>query len=162
MVDGYWLNPLWRLITWLPGIVLRMIFTPSRMASLVKLEIARHGEQVVFTWGDVANVSVRLEVLNRSPLHIELDRASLSLWRGGVQPVSTIWFLDRVAVGAGEEREISAFGCHSIRNESLLPGGTEPLSCGVDVRAYFNSRVGKFSVTSGNLSARARVDRVCT
>ena len=141
-------HPSWRMISWLPGAVLRWVFNSTRMASLVEIDVRPRGSALTFDCGDAPLVDLWLTVRNGTPFVVTLDRLRVDLWCSG-RRLGELWFLERIAVPAGTKgRDLLVRGLAGVRYDRLLekdPRGS------IQVRAYFESKVGRFELNTRQL-----------
>ncbi len=59
-------HPLWRLVGWLPKLLLKRIFNPRRMSGLVSIDVRARGDQLEFDCGVIPSATLWLTVTSRS------------------------------------------------------------------------------------------------
>lgn len=74
---------IWKYLKWLPGFVLRKIFSKERMADLVLIDVKARHEAVRVNLGDIASCSIYFQVINMSPFDVELDRSEMDFLCAG-------------------------------------------------------------------------------
>ncbi|MCS4307662.1 hypothetical protein M2404_002002 [Rheinheimera pacifica] len=74
----------WKYLKWLPGFILRKIFSKERLADLVLIDVQARHEAVRVNLGEIASYSIYLQVINMSPFDVELDRAEIDFLCAGV------------------------------------------------------------------------------
>lgn len=75
---------IWKLLKWLPKIVLRRIFTKRRLADLVYIDVKPRGESVRVNINETPSYDIWFQIINLTPFEIELDRAELDLNFSGI------------------------------------------------------------------------------
>jgi len=144
-------SPLWRLVGWLPGTAFRMIFTEKRLASLIRLSPRATGDQVVFNRGDTPEVRIYLDVDNRSPFSVELDRLVVELWHQ--KYIGELFYIDRVEIPPGSVESIIIHGLKGARYSDIKPSHGPSSTSLMSIRGYFNSKVRSFKVNTGNIES---------
>jgi len=142
-------NWLWKLVAWLPGFALRLVFTPSQFSKLIKIDLRPRHDPVTLNFGENPHTTIYLQITNRSPFTVELDRLHLELVYGS--GLANLYYLERIKMKSGSttdifvRRELSdAFAISGSRN-------TENNRCHLEVKAEFNSRIVSFGVRTGQL-----------
>ena len=74
---------IWKLLKWLPALILRNVFTKERLADLVIIDVQARHEAVRANLGDIASYSICFQVINMSPFDVELDRAEMDFLCAG-------------------------------------------------------------------------------
>ena len=76
---------IWKYLKWLPGFILRRLFTKKRLADLVIIDIRPRHQSVTVNLGDVASFNIYFQVINMTPFEIELDRAEIEFNCAGIR-----------------------------------------------------------------------------
>lgn len=143
-------HPLWRLASWVPGLLLKRVFSHARMAKLVEVSVRAEGDRIEFNCGEVPDVTIWLTVRNRAPFSVDLDRARVELACGG-RRLGDMWFLDRIRVRPGGVADLMVRGLHGARFDELLRSRLGDLRCSLQIRAHFESKVGRFVLDTRRL-----------
>jgi len=138
-----------RLVTAIPGLFLRVFYSPSKVANEVKIEL--RGEKPInpCLGSSVPRIDLYLEVTNLSNLDLTLDRMLLDLWFG--QPVLNGAILSRRDVPARSTVKNlffkSALTTRQIQQiEPYLQESPPSGNISLSVHAYFNSKIGSLEV----------------
>ena len=145
---GSWL---WRLMSWLPGFILRRWWTKEALAARIRIDVrARHTSVQINGGPEITRADIWLELQNKGYFPVELDRLTAELNLAG----STVeyYLLDRRQVPADSQCDLHVKGpippgliAHYARN--LKHGAPVSLS----IYAEFNSKVHNFSWKSETL-----------
>src|SRR5713226_5921729 len=130
----------------LPRWIARWLLPPKRIAEQVEIDLRRTNPVTISLNAEVPNLDVWFRISNLSPVNLTLDRLLIELWVG--QPTLRGAILDRLEIPTRSTREYINFWQaltmsqrEQIRRQSDEKGIlTVPVM--VDVRAYFESRVG--------------------
>jgi hypothetical protein len=94
------------LARYLPTIFLRRYYTAERMTNLVYCDLVPRGSSTQLNLGQVTLAQVCSQVINLSPLQIELDRAQLVMQCGGAS-IELLHLSPRISVGSGAVESIA-------------------------------------------------------
>lgn len=152
MIEGTLLNSIVKiLLTWLPGFVLRTILNEDRLSRYIVFSPRATGEQVTFYNGDTPEVEIWLDVDNRGPFTIEIDRLIVELRH--MRSIGELYYLDRTKIKGGTLETILIRGLKGVRFTGLNPShGANPNSY-IKIRGYFNSKVMPFKAESKNITS---------
>ncbi len=151
MVEGVAYGWLWKLVSWLPGFLLRWRFSKQALADRIKIDVPPRHTPVQINGGEISDATISLQVQNTGYFPVELDRMTVDLTLAG----STVQFfhLERRAIPPDSTCELHIRGpilpglvAHYSRN--IKNGDIVSLS----VQAEFNSKIHDFSVKTGYLS----------
>ncbi|MHB8729919.1 MAG: hypothetical protein ACYC9K_12930 [Sulfuricaulis sp.] len=140
---------LWKLLAWLPGFLLGLVFTPSRYAKLIKIDLRPRHDPVTLNFGEIPYVTIYLQVTNRSPFTVELDRLHLELTYGS--GLANLYYLERTKIKSGSTTD---FFVRNELSDAFAVNGSKHIEnnrCTLDVKAEFNSRISSFGVRTGQL-----------
>ena len=87
-------------LQWIPGMLVRWRFPPSRLANLLYVDLQPRNESVWLNLGEAAEIRLTLQVINLSPFKVELDRAQFKFVYAGA-PI-TFNYLSRTKVAPAE------------------------------------------------------------
>lgn len=73
----------WKLLTWLPGIFLKKVFSKTWFQQQVKIDLRPRYEAVTLYAGDKKEISIWLRVSNFTYFDIEIDRMELKFQYAG-------------------------------------------------------------------------------
>ena len=79
------ITEIWKYLKWLPGFILRLIFSKERLADLVIFDVKPRHQSVRVNLGEVATYDIYFQIINMSPFSIELDRAEIEFMCAGTQ-----------------------------------------------------------------------------
>jgi len=142
-------NWLWKLVAWLPGFALRVVFTPSQLSKLIKIDLRPRHDPVTLNFGEIPYATIYLQITNRSPFTVELDRLHLELVYGS--GLANLYYLERTKMKSGSTTDI--FVRNELSDAFAISGSrhTENNRCSLEVKAEFNSRIASFGVRTGQL-----------
>lgn len=135
-----------KIITVIPGKLLRTLYSPEKIASQVRIRLRGERPIVPLLNSSVPHVDLYLEITNLSNIDLELDRMLIDLWFG--QPVLNGAILERKLVTARSDdcqiffrSFISSLQISQIKSclDDNPPTGFITLT----IHAYFNSKIGK-------------------
>lgn len=151
MVEGLAYGWIWKLVSWLPGFLLRWRFSKQALAGRIKIDVPPRHTPVQINGGEIPEATIWLQIQNTSYFPVELDRMTVDLTLAG----STVEYfsLERIAIAPDSACDVHVRGpispglvAHYARN--IKNGDIVSLS----VRAEFNSKIHNFSVKTGYLS----------
>jgi len=135
----YWV--LDKFIAVLPGILLRLFYSPEKITSQVKIRLRGERPIAPSLNSTVPHVDLYLEITNLSNFDLDLDRILVDLWFG--QPVLNGAILERVVVKPRSDdcqiffrSFVSSLQINQIKHylEAEPPSG----SISLDIHTYFN------------------------
>ena len=146
-------------MAWLPGFVLRLVFTSKQLSTLIQIDLRPRHDPVTLNFGELPYAQIFLQVTNKSPFTIELDRLHLELFYGS--GVANLFYLDRTQLKSGTTTDIYVRG--ELSDGYAISGSRikEETRCEIEIRAEFNSRIASFAVHTGRLEGvRPRIVNV--
>lgn len=141
---------LWKLVAWLPGVLLGLVFTPSRLSKLVEIDLRPRHDPVRLNFGEIPYATISLQVTNRSPFTLELDRLHLKFQYG--MGLANLYYLERTKIRSGMTADI--FVQNELSEAFAISGSRQPVGnvhCTLEAKAEFNSRITSFGVRTGQL-----------
>lgn len=152
MIDDIFGNPIVKmLLKKLPGFILRRFLTEDRLASFIQFSPRPTGEQVVFSGSDTPSIRIWLNIDNRGPFRVELDRLIIELWHKRF--IGELYYLDRLVIEGGRMKEILVLGMQGIHFSDLKPSHGASSSSSIKIRGYFNSKIKPFKVITNNIES---------
>lgn len=148
-VEGFFTSWLWKLVAWLPGFILRLVFTSKRLLTLIQIDLRPRHDPVTLNFGEIPYAQVFLQVTNRSPFTVELDRLRIELFYGSGS--ANLFYLDRTQLKSGTTTDIYIQGELSDGYATSGSRIKDEARCEIEIRAEFNSRIASFSVRTGRL-----------
>ena len=143
----YWVID--KIITAIPGTLLRLIYPPEKVASQIKVRLKGETPINPSLNSSVPHLDIYFEVTNLSNIDLEIDRLLIDLWFG--QPVLIGAILDRKLIKSRSDdfelyfREfLSSKQIKQI--EPYLDENPPSGRISLDIRAYFNSKIGQIKV----------------
>lgn len=133
---------MWRLLTWLPKPILRRKFPKHRMAELVQFDIHARHDPVTLDLGRPAIFRVSAFIENKSPFHIEMDRASLTLHCAAQQ--LRVQLLDRMRLAPGQRSDIYISGNVEADQADAIVRSMQLMQPRIDGFIHFNARLENF------------------
>lgn len=124
---------------------LRRVYPPERIADLVTIRISSESEGIEFWNGDIPKARVWVEITNRSPFTLELDRAYGSFEYGS--NMERFWYLKREEIPPTTEvrilLEASLTKEHVVVIQRLMASNPNPV---VNINAGLLCKVHNFCV----------------
>lgn len=133
---------LWRLLTWLPRPILRRKFPRQRMAELLQFDIQSRHDPVTLDLGRPAVFRISAFIENKSPFHVEMDRASLVLHCAAQQ--LRVQLLDRVRLAPGQRSDFYLSGNVESEQADAIVQSLHLLQPRIDGFIHFNARLENF------------------
>jgi hypothetical protein len=150
MYEGIAYSALWKLMSWLPGTLLRRWVSREWLISRTRIDVRNRPTGVQIYGGEMPHASIWLAVHNGGYFPIELDRLTAELNLAGMS--IEFFHLSRVPIPAESTREVYVRGpvpqgliahyTRNIRNGDVVS---------VSVRAEFNSAIHHFSVNTASM-----------
>lgn len=78
------ITEIWRLLSWLPKFILRKVFSPARMADLVRIDVQPRHRAVDINLSEKSTFEIYFEVINMSPFEVTLKGAEVEFIVNGV------------------------------------------------------------------------------
>ncbi|GMQ79372.1 MAG: hypothetical protein BMS9Abin02_1957 [Anaerolineae bacterium] len=145
------ISAIWRFFTWLPSFILRKIFTKSRLADLILVDIRPRHENVTVNLGELASFQIWLQMINLSPFEIELDRAELEFQCGGAYQKSPR--LKKMTIKSGEVVDNLYFTESIIESHAnQIAKQLDSHQSSIEMNLEFNCKLHNFSKSTGRLS----------
>ena len=148
-MEGFLTSWIWKLVAWLPGFVLHLVFTAPRLSKLVHIDLRPRHDPVTLNFCEQPYAQIYLQVTNRSQFTVELDRLHLELIYGS--GIASLFYLDRTQLKSGTTTDIYVRG--ELSEAYAINGSRhkEEARCALGISAEFNSRITSFSVRTGRL-----------
>src|SRR5258708_24639459 len=89
----------WKMMSWLPGFVLRRYITKQSLAEKTQIDVRPRNSPVQLVGGDIPEATISLNIDNKGNFPIQLDRLTAELWLAG--PPAQFFYLGRVTIPAG-------------------------------------------------------------
>ena len=140
---------LWKLVVWLPGFVLGLLFTPTGLSKLIEIDLRPRHDPVTLNFGESPYATIYLQITNRSPFTLELDRLHLEL--NYEMGFANLYYLERTKIKSGSTVDIFVRGELSDAFANTGSRHTENGRCTLDIKAEFNSRIASFGKRTGRL-----------
>jgi hypothetical protein len=139
---------LWPLLSRIPrvaGFFLSRYFKPTRMASLVYVDMYPRNESARIDLAQIASFQLQVLIINLSPFEIELDRANFDFCCGGVKLQPVVLKKERIRCGASTSLYLSG----DIRNEQAnqIARSQRGYQVSLSGNIEFNSSVCSFAKT---------------
>lgn len=151
MVEGVAYGWLWKLVSWLPGFLLRWRFSKKALADRIRIDVPPRHTAVQINGGEITEAAIYLQIHNRGYFPVELDRMTVQLILAG--SAIEYFYLDRTPIPPDTTCDIHVRGPlprglvdHYARN--IKNGDVVSLL----VRAELNSKIHNFSVNTGYLN----------
>src|ERR1039458_5109318 len=123
MMEGVALSALWKLVSWLPGIVLRRFVSKESLISKTRIDVRPRHDPVQINGGEMSEATVWLQIYNNGYFQIKLDRLTAELSLAGA--ITQLIFLDRIPILPGATQDVLLRGtispghiAHFERNRS--------------------------------------------
>lgn len=141
---------IWRLMSWLPGFILRKLFSQQWLSAHSRIDLRPRHDPVSIQGGELPEVMLWLDISNRGHFPIELDRLTVDFGIAGA--MTRFYVLNRKALAPNEEWGLLVRGALSAAHIAHLKRNLERPNITVQVQAEFNSKIHNFSVDTGQLS----------
>jgi hypothetical protein len=130
---------------YLPGFVLRWIFSKRWLAEHITFDVRPLNEPVTIFCGELPYMQLTLNVTNRCYLGVELDRLTVEFTCSGI--TQQLYYLRRTAIPRGKTVDIFIRGnLTSQQAAAIAKRGESPVK--IEVFAEFNSDTQDFSVNA--------------
>jgi hypothetical protein len=140
----------WKIMSWLPGFVLRRYVTKQSLVEKTQIDVRPRNSPVQLLGGDIPEATIWLRIDNKNNFPIELDRLTVELWLAG--RTAQFFYLDRVSIPAGKPCEVYVKGLLTEGHIKHMILNRQNPNVSLQVRAEFNSKIHNFSVQTGQLS----------
>lgn len=133
------------LIRYLPGFILRHYYTPQRMADLVYCDVLPRGESVQLDLGPVASAQIFLQLINLSPVPIELNSAQMAMQCNGAK-IDFVHVSPCVTIPSGMAAQLHlCTSVHEGSSSAIIENHHIPLKAWLTGHMEFSCDVRKFS-----------------
>ena len=143
-------SAVWRLLAWLPGVLLRLFFSKRWLAKHTNIDLRPRHDPVTIRASDLPEFEVWLVVANGGHFTVELDRVSLELTFGAAIIRSS--YLRRTEIAAGKSSEIFVRGSLSAEQVAHIAKNRIQPRVALQVIAEFNSKIHNYAVDTGQLA----------
>lgn len=140
---------LWRLLSWLPGFVLRWFFSKNWLSAHTRIDIRPRHDPVSVYGGELPHVQLWIVIANRGHFPIEMDRLTAELTFGAL--IAQFFKLDKIQIAADGELEVLVQGALTGEQIAHIAKIKERPQIALQIRAEFNSKVHNFAVDTGRL-----------
>lgn len=144
------LGLIWRLMSWLPGFVLRWFFSKQWLGAHSHIDLRPRHDPVLIQAGELPEVQIWLLISNRGHFPVELDRLTVDFGIAGA--VTRLYVIKRQALVANAELEVLVRGALSDAHVAHLKRNLARPNITVQVQAEFNSKIHNFSTDTGQLN----------
>ena len=148
-MEGLSISSVWKVLNWLPPIILKRIFTKKRMGDLVLVDVRPRYDYATVNLGKVASFDLWLQMINLSPFNIELDRAELKFWCGGIIQKSSI--LKKYSLNSGQTLELYFSENISDDQATQIAQNLDNHQAAIELEIEFNCKLHNFSKSTGHL-----------
>src|SRR5688572_22248404 len=100
MLEGVAFGPLWKLVSWLPGFLLRRWISRRWLAERMRIDVRARHSPVQIMGGEAPEATIWITFQNIGYFPVELDRFTVDLSLAGM--TTQFFHLDRVPVPAGK------------------------------------------------------------
>lgn len=153
MLEGVAYSWGWKLVSWLPGFLLKRWWPKDALAARVRIDVRpRHSPVQINGGPEITRADIWLELQNAGYFPIELDRMTVELSLAGSS--LEFYFLNRVLIPADSRYDFHVQGpippgliTHYARNLKANAGGVS-----LSIYAEFNSKIHNFSVKALSLT----------
>jgi len=135
--------PLFWLLRMLPGLLAKKIYGPQRITKNILIDLRPRGDQLAIDFRTTEG-SLWLTVRNGSPFPVDLDRLSVDLWCSS--RLGMITLLNRIQIASSEPEDVLVRGLLLADCGRLAMQRADSTYCTAEVRAEFDSNVGRFVV----------------
>jgi hypothetical protein len=141
---------IWRLMSWLPGFILRWFFSKQWLGKHVRMDLRPRHDPVLIQGGELPDVQIWLIISNKGHFPVELDRLTVDFGIAGA--VTRFHVLKRQDLAANAESEVLVRGALSGEHVAHLKRNLARPNITVQVQAEFNSKIHNFAFDTGQLT----------
>jgi hypothetical protein len=132
-------------LQYLPGFVLRWIFSKRWLAEHTTVDVGPRHEPVTIFCGELPYMQLTLNVTNRCHKEVELDRVTVEFTFPGI--TQQLYYLRRTSIPKGKTVDILIRGNLPSQQAAAIAKQGES-SIKVEIFAEFNSAIQEFSVNT--------------
>ncbi len=150
MYEGVAYSALWKLMSWLPGFILRRWISKEWLAERTHIDVRARPTGVQINGGEIPRAYIWLTIHNTGYFPIQLDRLTAELTLAGA--AVELYHLNRITIPAEKSYNFYMTGSvpqglisHFARNIKHSD------TVSVSVQAEFNSDIHEFSVNTGSM-----------
>ncbi|WP_036799522.1 hypothetical protein [Photobacterium marinum] len=148
-MEGLSISTIWRLFKWLPGCVLKRIFTPEKLSKLIYVDLRPRHRQASMNLCEVPRFELYFQIINLSPFNVELDRAEVRFHCAGT--ISKTTSLMKKDLIPGQFESLYFDDAVHEGNANFISQNTDNLQPSVEIDMEFNCKLHNFSLKSGRL-----------
>jgi len=143
------ITEIWRYLRWLPGFILRRIFTKERLADLVLIDVRARHESVAVNLAEAPTFRIYFQIINLSPFVVELDRAEVEFLCAGVKV--SCQHIRKATYKPGEAAMLFVEGDINEGKADQIAKLREANSSSIEVHCQFNCPLHSFTKQTGVL-----------
>ena len=140
---------IWKYLKWLPGFILRKIFSKDRLADLVLIDVQARHQAVRANLGDIASYSIYFQVINMSPFDVELDRAEMDFLCAGTSV--TKQYIKKTVFKSGEVGSLYVTGEIETPKAKQMARHYKDNKSSITLHCEFNCSLHNFTKVCNNL-----------
>ncbi|MCV2884476.1 hypothetical protein OE749_07205 [Aestuariibacter sp. AA17] len=143
------ISQIWRLLRWLPTFILRKLFDKQKLSELVYIDVRPRHNAVSVNTTESGDFTIYFQIINLTPFDIELDRAEIDFWCGGVKLNKQ--FIKKTLFSSGQVGEFSVDGKLSGTDADSIARNYPDAQATLSLCCYFNCDLHDFHIEHLNL-----------
>ncbi len=143
------ISEIWKYLKWLPGFVLRRIFSKARLADLILIDVKARHEAVSADLGDIASYSIYFQVINMSPFEVELNGAEIEFMCAGT--IVSKQYIKKTIFKSGEVGSLYIKGEIEGPKAKQIARHYKENRSSISIHCDFNCSLHNFPKVSNNL-----------
>lgn len=143
------ITEIWKYFKWLPGFILRRLFTKERLADLVIIDVQPRHQSVRANIGEVASYDIYFQVINMTPFQIELDRAEIEFNCAGTRLKSH--YIKTTTYQPGEVASLHTEGDIDSAKADQIAKLYDKNSSSINLHCEFNCKLHNFTKSQHSL-----------
>ena len=140
---------IWKYMKWLPGFILKRIFSKERLADLILIDVQARHEAVRANLGDISSYSIYFQVINMSPFDVELDRAEIEFLCAGTSVSKQ--HIKKIAFKSGEVGSLYITGEIESPKANQMARHYKDNRSSISLHCEFNCALHPFKKVCNNL-----------
>lgn len=150
MIEPTAISTLWKLFAWLPKFIMRRMFTKEKLSNLVIFDVCQRNEYAQINLGEVSRFTLHLQLINLSPVTIELEQAEIIFNCAGTDLKSSL--LKREAIKLGEVKPLYVHDSIPSGSAAHIAKFHENNKSYISANLEFNCDLHNFSKQTGDLN----------
>lgn len=143
------ITEIWKYFKWLPGFILRRLFTKERLADLVIIDVQPRHQSVRTNLGEIASYDIYFQVINMTPFQIELDRAEIEFYCAGTRLKAQ--HIKKMTYHPGEISNLHIEGDITSEKANQIAKLYDKNSSSINIHCEFNCKLHDFTKSQHSL-----------